>query len=122
MTVRSTNFPCRGLYPFECRMDCFGEDSEWYKSVARVRAKQEEWGVIHSLHKQFIAEWTAMFMEKLGNEQGRSEFSSWWLANQLDLTRAFEQIAVEYVQGGGKAEDVSLYNFDLRKYGIADPI
>ncbi len=87
-------------------------------SAARVRAKQDEWEAIGSLRQQFIAEWTAMFIER---NRGRAEFNTWYCANREKIERSLRRIACEFLEAGGKAQTISLNDYDLSKYGITDP-
>ena len=87
-------------------------------SAARVRAKQDEWEAIGSLRQQFIAEWTAMFIER---NRGRAEFNTWYCANRENIESSLRRIACEFLESGGKAQTIYLNDYDLSKYGIADP-
>lgn len=99
----------------------------WSTSALRKKICEEELHVakqkvIQRLRDQFVADWSATFMELKGIEQGRVEFDAWYESVKSDADRAFETIASGVVAGGGKPEDVSVYNYDFQNYGIADPL
>ena len=99
----------------------------WSTSALRKKIFEEEGiaakrKVVQALTNQYIADWSATFMELKGVKQGRAEFEVWYESVKSDVDRAFETIATGFVAGGGKAEDVSIYNYDLELYGIVDPI
>lgn len=99
----------------------------WSTSALRKKICEEELQVakqkvIQRLRDQFVADWSATFCEVRGVEHGHMEFEGWYESVKSDVDRALETIAAGFVAGGGKPEDVSVYNYDFTLYGIEDPI
>jgi glycerol-3-phosphate cytidylyltransferase len=99
----------------------------WSTSALRKKIWEEEGNqirlkVVDSLRSQFIADRSATFMELKGVEQGRVEFDAWYESVRDAVEVVLQTIAAEFIVGGGTTSDVSIFDYDLYKYGIADPI